>query len=141
MGVDASRHVSGPDFSAVIDKALEMPGFTAFDAAVPPRTHTVGYGHATILSVADQILGAVQGGQLSHIFVVGGCDGNEPQRKYYQRLHAETPSDAIVITLGCGKFRILGQVRARHASAPCVCCHALVLWSLAASDCVACPCG
>lgn len=109
VGVDASRHVPGPDFSAVIDKALEMPGFTAFDAAVPRRTHTVGFGHATLLGVADQILGAVKDGKLSHIFVVGGCDGNEPQRKYYQRLHAETPSDAVVITLGCGKFRILGQ--------------------------------
>lgn len=110
VGVDASRHITGPDFSAVINKALELPGFTAFDAAVPKRTHTVGFGHSAVLSVADQILGAVKGGQLSHIFLVGGCDGNEPQRKYYQRLHAETPSDAVVITLGCGKFRILGQV-------------------------------
>eukprot|EP00892_Ulva_mutabilis_P000012 jgi/Ulvmu1/10010/UM059_0059.1 len=109
VGVDASQHVPGPDFSVVINKALEMPGFTEFDAAVPQRTHTVGFGHNALLSVADQILGAVKGGQLSHIFLVGGCDGNEPQRKYYQRLHTETPSDAVVITLGCGKFRILGQ--------------------------------
>lgn len=109
VGVDASKHIPNKDFSAVIQRAQELPGFSAFDAAVLKRTHTVGFGHSTLLSVADQILDAVKARKLSHIFVVGGCDGHEPQRKYYQRLHAETPSDAVVMTLGCGKFRILGQ--------------------------------
>jgi hydroxylamine reductase len=48
-------------------------------------------------------------GKLSHIVLVGGCDGNEGQRQYYSKLHQEIPQDVIVLTLGCGKFRIIGQ--------------------------------
>lgn len=108
-GVKASQHVPGPDFSAVIRRAQALPGFSKLDAAQPVRTHTVGFGHSAVLGVADKVLDAVATGQLRHIFLVGGCDGNEPQRKYYQRLHAEMPSDTLVLTLGCGKFRVLGQ--------------------------------
>lgn len=75
----------------------------------PKPPHTVGFGHASTLSAAGHLLSAIDSGALKHIFLVGGCDGNEPQRKYYQRLHSEMPESTIVLTLGCGKFRILGQ--------------------------------
>jgi hydroxylamine reductase len=107
--VDASRHIPTQDFTPVIERALELPGFTSFDAAQPKRTHLVGFGHSSVLASAGPILDAISSGALKHIFLVGGCDGNEPQRKYYQRLHAEMPKDTIVLTLGCGKFRVLGQ--------------------------------
>jgi hydroxylamine reductase len=109
VGVDASRHIPSQDFTPVIDRALELPGFTVFDAAQPKRTHLVGFGHASVLASAGPVLDAISSGALKHIFLVGGCDGNEPQRKYYQRLHAEMPKETLVLTLGCGKFRVLGQ--------------------------------
>jgi hydroxylamine reductase len=76
--VDASRHVADQDFSAVIARALELPGFTAKDiAAMPPKPpHMVGFGHTSTLSVAGAVIDAIKAGKLEHIFLVGGCDGN-----------------------------------------------------------------
>lgn len=61
--------------------------------------------HAAPLQVID----AIQKKQLEHIFLVGGCDGSEPQRKYYSRLSKLMPENTMVLTLGCGKFRIFDQ--------------------------------
>lgn len=69
----------------------------------------MGFGHNAVLSVAPQVIDAIQTGKLEHIFLVGGCDGNEPQRKYYSKLYEHMPSSTMVLTLGCGKFRIFDQ--------------------------------
>ncbi len=37
------------------------------------------------------------------------CDGSEPQRKYYSKLYEHMPNTTMVLTLGCGKFRIFDQ--------------------------------
>jgi hypothetical protein len=37
------------------------------------------------------------------------CDGSEPQRKYYGNLAKRMPTNTMVLTLGCGKFRIFDQ--------------------------------
>ncbi len=52
---------------------------------------------------------AVKSGKLEHIFVIGGCDGSEPQRKYYDKLARLMPTNTMVLTLGCGKYRIFDQ--------------------------------
>ena len=46
-------------------------------------TLTVGFGHGTVLSVADKVIEAVKSGDIKHIFLVGGCDGAGPGRNYY----------------------------------------------------------
>ncbi len=56
-----------------------------------------------------QVIDAVQQGKLKHIFLVGGCDGHEPQRAYYSGLGTNLPKDTLLLTLGCGKFRLLDQ--------------------------------
>ncbi|CAE7505689.1 hcp, partial [Symbiodinium sp. CCMP2456] len=48
-------------------------------------------------------------GQLKHVFVIGGCDGTEGTRSYFTDLAADTPDDSIILTLGCGKFRLNGR--------------------------------
>jgi hydroxylamine reductase (hybrid-cluster protein) len=35
-------------------------------------------------------------GKLEHIFVIGGCDGSEPQRKYYDKLARLMPLNTMV---------------------------------------------
>eukprot|EP00878_Enallax_costatus_P028172 GHUV01030391.1.p1 GENE.GHUV01030391.1~~GHUV01030391.1.p1 ORF type:complete len:227 (+),score=87.32 GHUV01030391.1:69-683(+) len=70
---------------------------------------TVGFGHDVVLSVAGQVVDAVKQGKLEHIFVIGGCDGSEPQRKYYDKLARLMPQNTMVLTIGCGKFRIFDQ--------------------------------
>ncbi len=48
----------------------------------------------------------MKAGRLKHFFVIGGCDGAEPGRNYYSEFARNTPKDSIVLTLGCGKYRI-----------------------------------
>lgn len=118
VGVKGGTHVHGlegpagwKDFSALIARAQQLPGFTEKECQEWPekKTVTVGYGHNAVLNVAPQILDAVATGKLTHIFLVGGCDGHEPQRKYYANLGKNMPTDTMVLTLGCGKFRIFDQ--------------------------------
>lgn len=96
------------DFAPVIQKALELGGY--------PEDHemsgingghelTTGFGHGTVLSVADKVIGAVKSGDISHFFLVGGCDGARPGRNYYTDFVKQTPKDSIILTLACGKYR------------------------------------
>ena len=96
------------DFAPVIEKALELGGF-AEDRTFPGinggTTVTTGFGHNTVLSVADTVIGAVKAGALKHIFLVGGCDGARAGRNYYTEFVKQTPADTAVLTLACGKYR------------------------------------
>ncbi|MBR2490034.1 MAG: hydroxylamine reductase [Ruminiclostridium sp.] len=96
------------DFSPVIRKALELGGFSedrAFTGINGGKEVTTGFGHHTVLSVADTVIDAVKAGALRHIFLVGGCDGARPGRNYYTEFVRQTPADTAVLTLACGKFR------------------------------------
>lgn len=103
VGWPGIKHLPSRDFSEVIRQAQGMQGFTK--ASPARRPITVGFGHKTVLSVADKVLSAAQTGKLSHIFLIGGCDGSEGERSYYRKLAEKTPSDSIILTLGCGKYR------------------------------------
>src|SRR5690606_9144360 len=39
-------------------------------------------------------------------FVIGGCDGAEPGRNYFSDFAKGAPDDTLILTLGCGKYRI-----------------------------------
>ena len=69
------------------------------------RSLMVGFGHGTVLSVADKVIDAVKGGDISHFFLVGGCDGARAGRNYYTEFVKQTPEDSIILTLACGKYR------------------------------------
>ena len=96
------------DFTPVIEKALELGGyqedrqFTGINGGTQVMT---GFGHGTILSMADQVIDAVKSGEIRHFFLVAGCDGAKPGRNYYTDFVKQTPADSIVLTLACGKFR------------------------------------
>lgn len=90
------------DFSEVINKALELGGFTEDEEV---KEITVGFGHNAVLSHANEIIEAVKGGKLRHIYVMGGCDGIKPARKYYTEFAQNVPKDCIILTLACGKYR------------------------------------
>jgi hydroxylamine reductase len=95
-----------PDFTPVIEKALALPGFLEDQ---PPREVNVGFARNTVLGVADQVLAAVKEGKIRHLFLVGGCDGAKPDRNYYTELVEKVPSDCVVLTLACGKFRFFDK--------------------------------
>ena len=96
------------DFSPVIDKALALGGFpenTEFTGINGGKTVTTGFGHGTVLSVADQVIDAVKSGTIRHFFLVGGCDGAKPGRNYYTDFVKQAPADTVILTLACGKYR------------------------------------
>lgn len=99
------------DFSPVIEAALTAVGFTE-DA--PKQIITVGFGHHAVLSVADVVIEAVKSGAIRHFFLIGGCDGAKSGRNYFTEFAEQTPSDTVILTLACGKFRFnkleLGQI-------------------------------
>ena len=96
------------DFTPVVEKALELGGYQEEQKMTGINggdVLTVGFGHNTVLSVADRVIEAVKSGALKHIFLVGGCDGAKPGRNYYTDFVKMTPADTLVLTLACGKFR------------------------------------
>ena len=99
----------GRDFSPVIEKALELGGY-AQDTLLPGlnggSTVTTGFARTAVLQHADEIVQAVRDGKLRHFFLVGGCDGTRPSRRYYTEFARLTPPDTILLTLACGKFRL-----------------------------------
>jgi hydroxylamine reductase len=96
------------DFTPVIEKALELGGYDEDKQlyGINGGTEvTTGFGHGTVLSVADKVIDAVKAGAIKHFFLVGGCDGARPGRSYYTEFVEKTPKDTVVLTLACGKYR------------------------------------
>jgi hydroxylamine reductase len=106
VGWPGATHIKGDDYSAVIDKALSMPGFTADE---DKGSVMVGFGHNAVMGVADKVIAAVKSGDIKHIYLVAGCDGAKPGRNYYTEFVEKTPSDSLVLTLACGKYRFYDQ--------------------------------
>lgn len=97
------------DFSQVIAKAIELGGYetsVTMTGVNGGSNLLTGFGYDTVMSVADTVVGAVKSGDLKHIFLVGGCDGAKPGRSYFTDFVKQTPSDTLVLTLGCGKYRL-----------------------------------
>jgi hydroxylamine reductase len=90
----------------VINKALEMPGFTE---DIPGKAVTVGFGHNAVLGIADEIIKAVKNKEIKHFFLVAGCDGAKLGRNYYTEFVEKVPKDSVVLTLACGKFRFFDK--------------------------------
>jgi hydroxylamine reductase len=95
-------HIVDQDYSPVIAAALAAPGF-AEDGS--DEEITVGFGHNAVLSVAGTVIDAVKAGAIRRFFLIGGCDGARSERSYYTELAESIPSDCLIMTLGCGKFR------------------------------------
>lgn len=96
------------DFSQVIAKSLELGGYskdTEFTGINGGKTLMTGFGHGTVLGIADTVIDAVKNGDIGHFFLVGGCDGAKPGRNYYTDFVKMTPDNSIILTLACGKFR------------------------------------
>jgi hydroxylamine reductase len=110
-GVKHINDCNAPNaFDELIAAAKAAPGFKASDCTKKTSTKDsflIGFGHHTVLGVADKVLESIQKGELKDIFVIGGCDGSEnDKRNYFTHIGENIPKDAIALTIGCGKFRI-----------------------------------
>ena len=100
--VPGARRLETDDFSPVIERALAI-------GSLEPTTikqSTTGYHYTAILGLADKVVEAVKAGEIKHFFVVGGCDGAEIGRNYFTEFARCAPTESIILTLGCGKYRI-----------------------------------
>jgi len=106
VGWPGIRHIPDKDFSPVIEKALEMPGFAE---DTDGKKVMVGFGRNAVMGVAGQVIEAVKNKAIRHFFLVGGCDGAKPGRSYYTEFVEKVPKDCVVLTLACGKFRFFDK--------------------------------
>ena len=104
------RHIDdNKDFTPIIEKAIELGGYKELHEMQGINgggdTMTTGFGHGTVLGVADTVIEAVKQGDIKHFFLVGGCDGAKSGRSYYTEFVKQSPKDTIILTLGCAKYR------------------------------------
>lgn len=100
--VPGIKRITTNDYSEIIAKALELGPLKE----TPLKKSLVGFHWTQILAHAETVVNAVKAGELKHFFLIGGCDGAEPGRNYFADFAHNTPQDSIVLTLGCGKYRI-----------------------------------
>ncbi len=99
-------HIKDKDFTPLIEKALELPGFNQDELG---ESVMVGFARNAVMGVAGQVIDAVKNGDIRHFFLVGGCDGAKTGRSYYTEFVEKAPDDTVILTLACGKFRFFNK--------------------------------
>lgn len=106
VGWPGVAHINKNNLKPLVDRALEMPGYSE---DVEGAIILVGFGHKSVLGVADKVIAGVKDGSIKHFFLVGGCDGVKKARNYYTEFVQKTPDDTIILTLACGKFKFFKE--------------------------------
>ena len=101
-GAAGVTHIKGRDFSAVIERALALPALTESANG----TLSTGFHYTAVLGLADKVVEAVKSGKIKHFFFIGGCDGAKPGRNYFAEFAEKVPDDCVILTAGCGKYRL-----------------------------------
>lgn len=97
------HHIGGYDYTPVIEKATSLPELEEMPGDV---VLTTGFSKSVVLSLKDKIKQLVEAGKIHHFFLVGGCDSPLKKMEYYREFVQKLPQGTVVLTLGCGKFRI-----------------------------------
>ncbi len=89
------------DFSQIIKLAKKSK---------PPQeietgTITGGFAHSQVLALSDKIIDAVKSGAIKRFVVMAGCDGRQRSRSYFTEVAEKLPSDTVILTAGCAKYR------------------------------------
>ncbi len=91
----------GKDFSEIIAlaKTCQPP------VEIEKGTIIGGFAHHQVLSIADKVVEAVAAGAIRKFVVMSGCDGRQKGRNYYTDFAKALPSDTVILTSGCAKYR------------------------------------
>jgi hydroxylamine reductase len=100
--VPGGKRLKDNDFSQVIEMAKQCPPLPDTQTG----ESTIGFHYSVILGLADKVVEAVKSGDIKHFYLIGGCDGAESGRNYFTQFAEATPDESVILTLGCGKFRI-----------------------------------
>ncbi|WP_421233507.1 hydroxylamine reductase [Aeromonas jandaei] len=102
VGWPGVTHLEGDDFSAVIAKAQALEGFKHIELE---HFITIGFARNALMQAAPAVIEKVKAGEISHFFLVGGCDGDKAERAYFTEFAKAAPRDSLLLTLGCGKYK------------------------------------
>uniref|UniRef100_A0A0G4IEB6 Hydroxylamine reductase n=1 Tax=Chromera velia CCMP2878 TaxID=1169474 RepID=A0A0G4IEB6_9ALVE len=103
------------DWKPLVESARGERGFRSNDKSfsypVRPGGRAVdklmvGFGHEAVLGAAPTIIEAIKAGAITRFHLIGGCDGFEGNRSYYSDLVEALEPTSVILTLGCGKFRV-----------------------------------
>jgi hydroxylamine reductase len=89
------------DFSALIDLALKSESPTEIETG----SITGGFAHNQVMALADKVVDAVKAGAIKRFVVMAGCDGRQKGRSYFTDVAESLPSDTVILTAGCAKYR------------------------------------
>jgi hydroxylamine reductase len=89
------------DFSAIIEHAKKLGA----PEEIEKGSIVGGFAHNQVLALADKVVDAVKSGAIRKFFVMAGCDGRMKSREYYSEFAEKLPTDTVILTAGCAKFR------------------------------------
>lgn len=89
------------DFSAIIKMAQASSPPTEIESG----NIVGGFAHNQVFALADKVVDAVKSGAIKKFFVMAGCDGRMKSREYYTEFAKNLPSDTVILTAGCAKYR------------------------------------
>lgn len=89
------------DFSKLIELAKKCKA----PEEIEKDTIVGGFAHDQVMALADKVVDAVKSGAIKRFVVMAGCDGRFKDRDYYSQVARELPSDTVILTAGCAKYR------------------------------------
>ena len=104
VGIEGSTPIENYDFTELIERTLACEPANGIDLN-EDTTLVTGHNYKTVLTLAPQILKAIEEGKIKQFFVVAGCDAPGKPGEYYRELTQNLPKDTVILTSSCGKFR------------------------------------
>lgn len=89
------------DFSEIIALARTLPPPDEIESG----SIVGGFAHNQVTALAAQVADAVKSGAIRKFVVMAGCDGRMRSREYYAEFAKKLPSDTVILTAGCAKYR------------------------------------
>jgi hydroxylamine reductase len=89
------------DFSSIIEHAKKC----AAPIQIEEGKIVGGFAHNQVMQLADKVVDAVKTGAIRKFFVMAGCDGRMKSRDYYTEFAEKLPTDTVILTAGCAKYR------------------------------------
>ena len=89
------------DFSEIIKLAEKCQAPTEIETG----KIVGGFAHDQVMALAGKVVEAVQSGAIKRFVVMAGCDGRHKTRDYFTKVAEQLPSDAVILTAGCAKYR------------------------------------
>ena len=105
-GFEGCKHRAGDigeekDFTEIIEMAKKCQPPTEIEQG----QIVGGFAHNQVLALADKVVDAVKSGAIKKFVVMAGCDGRSKKRDYYTDFAKALPTDTVILTAGCAKYK------------------------------------